>query len=340
LCLLIAVAGCQHQVTALSPAGKASGPMPPQEIPPAPKPNVKVSSAPKKDLPPAVLVSWGDFKAGEAFAPDISPARRQEIRDSARQDYEQALKADPKNIPAYQGLARVYTAMHNYDRAIETYQLALKLAPNGAPLWYELGMCHNYQRNWNSALECLDRAAQLEPTNRTYNNALGIVLAESGRYHESLDCFVRVNGQAMGHLRLAQTLQRLNQPELSRQYLAVALQKDPNLATMLRNDSEAAQLAAVQQTAYQAATTPPAPSAPGEQPAAPTPAPSPEPAPPPQPSPPRVLHVDMQQTKNPAEPLDMRETKNPPVPQPVLVPPPPSVSPQDPAPAAMPGLNP
>jgi Flp pilus assembly protein TadD len=318
LCFLIA-AGCQHQVTTLSPAGGAS--MPAQ---PPPPPNSvaikKASSQPPKELPAAVLVSWGDFKAGEALAPDISPARQQEIRDAARQDYEKALKADPKNVPAYQGLARLYTAMHNYDRAIETYQLALKIAPNSAPLWYELGMSHNYQKNWAPALDCLGRAAQLDPANRHYSNALGIVLAEAGRYNESLNCFVRANGQAMGNMRMAQTLQRLQQPALSRQYMEVALQKDPNLASMQRNDGAAAQPPTLQRTAYQEASIPPAQTAAVEPPAPPMPPPMPEPAPSATPAP-QVIHLDTVQSENQSS-----------APQPILVPTPPSLSPQETAP--------
>ncbi len=58
----------------------------------------------------------------------------------------------------------------------------------------------------------------------------GRLLAQVGRYPESLDCFVRSSGDALGHYRLARTLQHLQQPELSRQYLELALQKNPNLA--------------------------------------------------------------------------------------------------------------
>ena len=129
-------------------------------------------------------------------------------------------------------------AMRNQTRAVELYQTALQIAPNNAALWYEMGMSHNYQRNWGPALQCLNRAVQLDPSNRSYSNTLGIVLAETGRYDESLGCFIRANGEAMGYLRLAQTLQHLQQPELSRQYLEVALQKDPNLSTTMVMRSE------------------------------------------------------------------------------------------------------
>ncbi len=175
LCLLSVATGCQHQVTTLSPTSGSSTLN--QGTPPDPSQIKAAPAVSKKEPPPAVLVSWGDFKAGEACSAEIPPARQQEIRDAARQDYERALKSDPKNVPAYRGLARLDTAVRNHARAIQTYQTALQIAPNNAALWYEMGMSHNYLRNWEPALQCLNRAAQLEPANRYYSNTLGIVLA-------------------------------------------------------------------------------------------------------------------------------------------------------------------
>jgi tetratricopeptide (TPR) repeat protein len=200
------------------------------EKPPDPSQIKKISSLPKKDPPAMVVVKLADFKAGEAFAADIPPDRQQGMRDEAREDYQRALKIDPKCLPAHQGLARLYMAMEDYGRAAETYQKALQIAPKSGPLWYELGRCHNYQKNRGQALECLNRAVQLEPENRDYLNTLGVLLAQVGRYPESLGCFVRSSGDALGHYRLARTLQHLQQPELSRQYLELALQRNPNLA--------------------------------------------------------------------------------------------------------------
>jgi predicted Zn-dependent protease len=312
VCLLSGAVGCQHQVTTLSPTG---GPTLKQEAPPDPSRIKKASSLPAKEPPPAVLVSWGDFKAGEACAPEIPPERQQQIRDAARQDYERALKTDPKNVPAYQGLARLDTALRNHARAIETYQIALKIAPNNGALWYEMGMSHNYLRNWEPALECLSRAAQLDPANRYYNNTLGIVLAQTGHYQDSLNCFVRASGEAMGYLRLGQTLQRLQQPELSRQYMEVAFQKDPSLATTMamRLEEKGTPNSPIQRTSYQAPSVP-QPSAAPSAPAAYTGAM------------PRIIHVDMTETHVPAS--------SEPASQPFVVPPPPTVNLHYPEPAS------
>jgi tetratricopeptide (TPR) repeat protein len=258
LCLLIAAAGCQHQVMTLPGSTPSSSPVG------KPDPSqIKKASAKLKDLPPPVLVSYGNFEAGEAFAARTGPDRRQQLCESALADYEKALSLDPKCVPAYQGLARLYTHMHDLPLAVETYRKALKLAPNNASLWFELGLCHNFQKNLGPALECLDRASRIDPGNRSYTNALGVVLAESGRYNESLKSFSRSGSEAMGYYRLAQTLDRLQKPELSRRYMEVAMQKDPSLAPP------------IQQASYQPAADP-EPNMP------PAHFASPEPSPPPQ----------------------------------------------------------
>lgn len=232
VCLLIASAGCQQEVITLpSPSALASSV-------PYPDPSqVKKASAQPKELSPAVLVSYGNFEAGEAFAARTGPDRQQQLCESARGDYEKALKIDPKCVPAYLGLARLYKAMHDLPLAVETYQKALKLAPNDAVLWFEMGLCYNYQKNWGLAQECLKRAAQIDPNNRSYTNALGVVLAESGRYKASLKCFARSGGEAIAYYRLAQTLHRLHEPEMSRRCLEVAVQKDPSLAPPIQQTS-------------------------------------------------------------------------------------------------------
>jgi Tfp pilus assembly protein PilF len=314
LCLLSGSVGCQHQVTTLSPSGQSTSSLPAaSSIDPA---KIKKVELPKKDPPPQALVSSGDFKAGEAFAADVPPQVQQVLREEARQDYERALKIDPKFLPAYQGIARLYSAAQEHARAVETYQKALRIAPQNAALWFELGMVHHYQRNWGPALDCLSRATQLDPSNRSYLNTMGVVLVESGRPEASLTCFVRANGEAMGCYRLAQTLQRLQQPDLSRRYLELALQKDPNLATTLTMQG-AGSAAPLQRTSYEAASVPPAPTAPA------MPVVTPEPAVPPASfSPPAAVAPAA-----PAAPvvrLDAIEEHRP-APQPILVPPPPPV---------------
>jgi tetratricopeptide (TPR) repeat protein len=261
---LLLLAGCQSQSMNVPRPGPLSASVAPQQaINPA---LIKKAPGKPKDLPPQVLTSSADFRVGEAANPKKTPEEAQLIREQARLDYEKAIKLNPKYVPAYQGLARLYNAMNERERVVETYQRALQIDGKNAVLWYELAMYYNGQKNWNSALDCVTRALKFDPRNRNYLNAQAIVLAEAGRYDESLNCFVHSSGEAMGSYRLAQTLDRLQQPGLSRYYLETALHKDPSLASTMNVNPP------VEQTAYQSvvASVPPTPPAPSSSPDAAT----------------------------------------------------------------------
>ena len=91
-------------------------------------------------------------------------------------------------------------------------------------------MCQCRAKNWNTAVEGLGKASELDPGNRQYSTTLGFALARAGRYEESYLALARHNGEPKAHFDLARMLRHLNQPELARQQVALALQKDPSMA--------------------------------------------------------------------------------------------------------------
>jgi tetratricopeptide (TPR) repeat protein len=234
-------AGCRH-------ADPSTASTAPAAVPPDAVVTRKVADGPKK-LPRAdTCVRYGDYRAGEASASNsnYSPSQREKLRDDARKAYQEALQVDPKCLAAQQGLARLEVASEDYPRAVAVYQKALKTTPGSAALWFELGICYNRMGQWDAAAKAVAQAAALEPDNRTYVNSEGVLLARLGRYQESLACFARVNGEAQAHFNMACTLRRLNQLELSKRHLELALEKNPRL------DSARAMLAET--------TSPPAPA--------------------------------------------------------------------------------
>jgi tetratricopeptide (TPR) repeat protein len=197
-------------------------------------------------------VAAGELYAREATANPPSSAIREQLADQARKAYQQALSIDPKHLPAYRALARLYVDLDDQVHAVATFKKALALFPEDGSLWFDLGMCHARKKEWAPALEALGKAADKEPENRRIVNTLGYALARAGRYPESLACFTRVNSEAQAHFMLAQMLEHLGQPDLSRQQLRLALQKDPQLeaaqALLAKLDGQAAE--PIQQTVY------------------------------------------------------------------------------------------
>jgi tetratricopeptide (TPR) repeat protein len=234
LAAALGVAGCQHakppgtaaqQTASYSPLSTTTTRVAADGTPIKPAPDL-----PKRQPKPETCVAAASFYATEAAAPNTPPLHVQELREQARRAYEQALQVDPKHVPAYQGLGRLYADAEDTAHAVETYQKGLKVLPKEAALWYELGMVQGRRKEWGPALESLRKASELQPENHQYANAFGYGLARAGQYDEALACFQRVNGEGRAHYKLARMLQHLGQNDLARRHLEAALEKDPRLA--------------------------------------------------------------------------------------------------------------
>ncbi len=235
LAAALGVAGCQHakapgtaapttQTASYSPLSSTTTKVAADGTPIKP-----AADLPKRQPKADTCVAAANFYATEAVAPNGTPQRCQELREQARRAYEQAVQLDPKHVPAYQGLGRLYVDMEDTAHAVETYQKGLKVLPKEAALWYELGMVQGRRKEWGPALDSLGKASELQPTNPQYANALGYGLARAGRYDEALACFQRVNGEGRAHYKLARMLQHLGQTDLAHRHLELAVEKDPRL---------------------------------------------------------------------------------------------------------------
>jgi tetratricopeptide (TPR) repeat protein len=227
---------------------------------------------------PETWVAYGDYAAYESSFPDCPTAKQQELHEKARKAYQEALKLDANCLAAHKALAHLYMTMNDHEHAVGSYQQALNLAPNDGALWFELGMCFARSKAWENAVVDLTKAVELDPENRRYHNVLGYTLARAGRYQEGLMELGKYNGEATAHFLLARMLDHLNQPEMCKAQLKMALEKKPDLEDarkMLarlngapaeeRGPKQAAGGQALQQASYQeitAADLTPAPVAP------------------------------------------------------------------------------
>lgn len=194
----------------------------------------------KKPLPPRIpkastCAAFGDFRAKQAATePNVPDTERERYRDQARRAYQQALQIDPSYLPAYTGLARLYTELRDYDRAVATFQKALKAHPKEASLWFDLGMVYSRQKKWDPALENLQAALKLDPENRQYVTTFGYCLARAGRFEESVTVLAGVVGRGEAHYRVARMAHHMNQDDLCKQHLQLALNEKPDLADARR----------------------------------------------------------------------------------------------------------
>ena len=147
----------------------------------------------------------------------------------AKEKYEQALKAAPKDVTALVSLARLHDRQNRPAEAVELYQRALKTSSKNSLVLNDLGLCYAKQKQFARAAESLREAVALQPTSAKYRNNLAAVLVEMGRADEALEHLAAVNPPAVAQYNLGYLLVQQGQKDLAAKYFKEAVNLDPNL---------------------------------------------------------------------------------------------------------------
>jgi tetratricopeptide (TPR) repeat protein len=237
-------------------SGKHAGDDPPPE---------KIVTSKKGDdakAKPETYVALGDVKSQAALDPTKTPAERETLYDQARQEYQKALNADAKNLPALRGLVRLYVQMGDRERSQLAFQRLLKETPKDPSVWHDQGIYLARQKEWPGAVESLKMACQLDPDNRIYCKTLGLTLARAGQPEEGLSWLCKAMPEPQARLNLAGMLYHTHQDQACEQQLMMVLRADPQsvkarqMLEELHNGGQPDGRADVQQTAFAAAEDP------------------------------------------------------------------------------------
>jgi tetratricopeptide (TPR) repeat protein len=91
------------------------------------------------------------------------PARKdwQWAHGQGDQDYDAAIRLEPKNAAAYNNRATAYDEIKKHDKAISDYNKAIKLDPNFASVYHNRGITYRKQGKDAWAQADFDKAKQL-----------------------------------------------------------------------------------------------------------------------------------------------------------------------------------
>lgn len=194
-------------------------------------PVVKKPDGPKRQALPSTEIAFGKMKEAEADAETAKkrPEAQAVLRDEARKAYQQALKTDPHNLEAQRCLARLYTKMGDYERAMEIYKKTMAKHPKDASLWFDLGHCHNRRKDFKESARCYSKAVELDPENRDYLKQLGYTLAWSGQVDQGLVYLTRVHGAAIAQFKIACMYDQKEQRGPAMHHLRLALRENSEL---------------------------------------------------------------------------------------------------------------
>ena len=188
----------------------------------APKP-----SSGKKGSAPDFDVSIGDLRVSYADTDNLSQTDRERLIDSAREAYQTALKKDPKHKGAMLGLARLYARLGDTAKADEMYRQYMTANPKDHATLHEVAMAHAKAKDFAGAAAWCQAALKVDPENRGYRKTLGFCLVHAGKWEEGFASLCDVMPEAEARYTMARALTTLNQPEMGKQQLALAIQADP-----------------------------------------------------------------------------------------------------------------
>ncbi|HEV3145291.1 MAG TPA: tetratricopeptide repeat protein [Gemmataceae bacterium] len=237
--ILCGLIGCTPSQTRQPNDPLVSSALPPK--PPAQANNTPVNVRkdnvePAKELQakPATCVAMGDLYAQCSADEKRSPQDRAQFNMKAQDAYRRALQQDPKNVPAYVGLAKVQELAGDREGALKTWQAALTKLPNDPKIWSERGMFLGRMQNFNEATASLAQASKLDPRNMEYIKNVGFMLARQGRDEEALTWLRKAMTEADAQYNVAGMMQHIGQDETCRRHLMLALQNQPSHAPALK----------------------------------------------------------------------------------------------------------
>jgi|688.fasta_scaffold01267_18 Flp pilus assembly protein TadD len=176
--------------------------------------------------------------------------------NDAMENYNKALSIAPTNSPALASIARLHERQNNSTQAIEFYQKAIASTPNDAQLYNDLGMLYSRTGKPEEARQKIEQAIAIRPNESKYHSNLASVYLDSGKTDLAMQTMQKGNTPAMANYNMAVLLAQRNQLPAAQQYLATALQQDPNLQPARDMMNKLGGPQAMQQTynAYQTAS--------------------------------------------------------------------------------------
>jgi tetratricopeptide (TPR) repeat protein len=149
--------------------------------------------------------------------------------DLAKEQYEKALKADPKFLPALLGMAQFRDNQREYTEADKLYDRAVKANPQEAAVYNDLALSRQHRGQLDEARQAMARAIALQPDKKLYRNNMASILVDMNQPEAAYKELVAAHGPAVGHYNLAIMLHRKGDDGAARYQFAQAAEVEPSL---------------------------------------------------------------------------------------------------------------
>lgn len=156
--------------------------------------------------------------------------------DSARQEYEKALEADPESALLHLNLASIFIKKDDAERAIAQLKTAIGLVPEAVEPHAILALVYAAQNKAELSTQeytlALKNASRLEPKNIEIYKSLGAIYLQQKKFKEAESIFKLIVGlspdDAQAHFYLASIYYDLKDSASAEEELKVALKLKPD----------------------------------------------------------------------------------------------------------------
>jgi tetratricopeptide (TPR) repeat protein len=149
------------------------------------------------------------FAAAQLAESQDSPVR-------AIQQYQQAIRTDPKHLPAIFRLGTLYTQMKLYPQAVEVWQMYVKATTGSAAAYNNLGFCYELARKHAEAEAAYKKGIARDYTDQSCRVNYGLMLARQGKMIEAAEQFGTVLRPAEVHYNLGSVYEQQGKKQQAR----------------------------------------------------------------------------------------------------------------------------
>ena len=172
--------------------------------------------------------------AAGIFLPLLGDAYLKKGRaDPAQENYQAALAAQPNNVEAILGMAKVAQARADLKTAIDYLARAQELAGESADIWYKVGATAMSLGLFEQAQPALEQAVKLSPRDPAYLTALGAVRLKKADLFTAEGIFRQAIAaqpdNAQAQMYLGYVLYKQKKLVEAKSYLEQSIKSDPEI---------------------------------------------------------------------------------------------------------------
>jgi tetratricopeptide (TPR) repeat protein len=149
--------------------------------------------------------------------------------EAAVQQYREAVKINPKHLPALYQLGVIYTKAQQYPQAIDAWKQYVNVSNGSATAYSNLAFCLDLAGQAADAEAAYQKGVRNEPNNEPCRVNYGLFLARHGRSTEAQEQLSAVLKPAEVHYNLASVYEQIGRKDEARSEYERAIELDPQL---------------------------------------------------------------------------------------------------------------